>query len=268
MRFAKQLPIGRTDLRFEVEVSRSRKKKEETESKRKLYLGIRAIGVLALLTLGVMGWTLSNRDFNPRTIEDTEHSPYHFKYPVLAIEFIQTPEQLNTILGTKDPEHNARELRDEIRRDYFFIAAYALLYVALSVLLAHRHQRRWAVYLAWVGAICGIGAALFDVKENIAIVNLLNAPTPDQQTVSAIHFAAIVKWILSFITAAILALNFYASDGWLLLTGIALRLTAVLGLVGLWYLPILPFAVLPLLPALLVLLIRGLFQPQKFIEEL
>jgi hypothetical protein len=265
MRYAKQLPIGGRDLRFEVETIRTKKNKAETESRRNLYLGVRAIGVLALLTLAAITWIQLTRNFDPRTIADVEHSPYHLKYPVIAIEFIQTPEQLNAILG-KNSEHNRQELLADIRHDYFFIAAYALLYIALSMLLAYRHQRRWAIYLAWVAAICGIGAALFDVKENMAIVSLLNAP--DQPTVSAIHFAATVKWTLSFVTAAILALNFYASDGWLLVVGYALRLTALLGFVGLWYLPLLPFTVGPMLPALVLLLIRALFQPMKFIDEL
>ena len=271
MRFAKQLPIGKTDLRFEVETTRQKKIKEETESKRKLYLGVRVIGLLALLTLGVITWTIFGRNFTPPEISDgdLDHSPYHLKGPVLAMEFIQTPEQLKTILGTVDPTHNHQEMLEAIHRDYFFIAAYALLYIALSLLLAHRHQRRWAVYLAWVAAICGISAALFDVRENIEIVNLLSGSTTNpQEIVSTIHLAATVKWVLSFITIAILALNFYASEGWLLVVGFAFRLTAVVGLIGLWYLPILMLAVGPLVPALLVLFILGLFRPQKFIEEL
>ncbi len=267
MRFAKQLPIGSTDLRFEVETIRAKKNKEEAESKRNLYLGVRAIGLLALLTLGIITWVQLSRHFDPKTIADVENAPYKLTRPVIALEFIQTPEQLKTILGDK-AEHNRQELLDDIHRDYFFIAAYALLYIALSLLLAHRHQRRWAVYLAWVAAICGIAAAVFDVQENRAIVNLLTAQTPDQQTVSTIHLAATVKWALSFFTTAILAVTFYASDGWLLLVGYALRLTALLGLIGLWYLWILPWSPLPLLPALLVLIIRGLFQPMKFIDEL
>jgi hypothetical protein len=267
MRFAKQLPIGRTDLRFEVETTRKKKSKEENESNRKLYVGVRTIGVLGLLMLAAIAWLMVTRDFKPRSIADVANSPHHLSGPVLALEFIQTPDQLKTILGT-EAEHNARELRDDIRRDYFFIATYALLYIALSLLLAHRHQRRWAIYLAWVAAICGIGAALFDVRENLAMAQLLNAPAPTQQIVNAIHFAAIVKWTLTFITAAILALNFYASDGWLMVIGFALRLTALLGLVGLWYVPLLQWALLPMLVGLILLIIRALFQPQKFIEEL
>lgn len=266
MRFAKQLPIGKTDLRFEVETIRAKKNKEEAESNRNLYLGVRAIGVLALLTLGVITWVQVSRKFDPRFIEHPENAPYQLTPRVIAIEFIQTPEQLKTILGDK-AEHNRQQLLDDIHRDYFFIAGYALLYIALSLLLAYRHKR-WAIYLAWVAAICGVAAAVFDVQENMGIVKLLTATTPDQDTISKVHFAATVKWTLSFFTAAILALNFYASDGWLLVVGYALRLTALLGLIALWYVWLLPWTPLLLLPALLVLIIRGLFQPAKFIDEL
>jgi hypothetical protein len=73
---------------------------------------------------------------------------------------------------------------------------------------------------------------------------------------------------LSFITAGILAMNFYASDGWLLLIGWLLRLTAVLGLVSFVYRPALLVALLSMVLVLILLIVRGLFQPAKFIEEL
>jgi hypothetical protein len=257
MRFAKQLPIGKTDFRFEVETTRNKKIKAENESNRNLYLGVRAIGVLALLMIAAIAWMILSPDFTQSKV----------KNPVLALEFIQTPGELSTILGTDNPEHIRQELLDAIRRDYFFIASYALLYIALSLLLARRYHRRWAVHLAWLGAMCGIGAALFDVRENMSMVHLLTAP-PTQETVSTIHLAATVKWTLSFITAAILAMNFYASDGWLLLIGWLLRVTAVLGVISLLYLPLLMWALGAMVLALFLLIIRALFQPAKFIDEL
>ncbi len=155
-------------------------------------------------------------------------------------------------------------------RDFVFILCYGLLYVAVSLLLARR-QCPWAVYLACVAGVCGVGAALFDVHENLAILNILdtldlNHPI-DQQIINAIHAAAFLKWALSFVTAALLAVTFYGLDDWLSLIGYALTLTAVIGLAGLLYPTIISWTFLPMTVGLILLSILAVFRPQRFILE-
>ena len=264
MRFAKQLPIGRTDLRFELETTRNSKIKKKIQFK-ELYVGIRLIGVLALLMLAAAVWLQVKRDFVPRMIADVTNSPHQLRNPVLAMELIETPAQLSTILGTENPVHNRQAIRDDIRRDYYFIISYVLLYVALSFLLARR-RNSWAVYLAWVAAVCGVAAAVFDVRENMGMMSLVNATTPDQLTVNGVHIASTIKWALSFVTSAILATTFFGSDRLVSLIGVALTLTAVLGLVGIFNMKYLPYALYPLPLGLVLLVVLALVQPRRFVE--
>ena len=227
-----------------------------------------------MLMLAIGTWNGARRDFHPPKIVDTAKSPFQFSQQVLAMEFLQTPEQLPVILGREANNsinsQNRLAMRAEMGRDFVFIFCYALLYVAVSSLFALR-RCPWAVYLACVAGVCGVGAALFDIRENLAILNVLNAldlnQLVDQQAVNAIHSAAILKWELSFVTAGLLALTFYGLDNWLAFIGYALTLTAVIGFAGLLYLPLLPWSFVPLIIALILLSIFALFRPREFIEE-
>jgi hypothetical protein len=275
MRFAKQLSVGGRTLSFELESIRSVRRTNQTpKPKRQWFLGVRIVALLAVLMLAIGIWTGARRDFRPPKIVDTANSPFQFSQRVIAMEFLQTPEQLPVILGREANNsinsQNRLAMRAEMGRDFVFIACYGLLYVAVSLLFARRRSP-WAVYLACVAGVCGVGAALFDIRENLAILNVLNAldlnQLVDQQAVNAIHTAAILKWELSFVTAGLLALTFYGLDDWLSLIGYALTLTAVIGFAGLLYLPLLPWAFVPMIIGLILLSILALFRPRKFVKE-
>ena len=276
MRFARQLSIPGRTLSFQLETIRAERPNQTPlpKPKRQWFLGVRIVGLLAMLMVAIGIWTSTRRDFRPPTIEDTAKSPFKFSHQVIAMEFIQTPEQLPVILGREannsTDSQNRLAMRAEMRRDFVFIFFYALLYIAVSLLFARR-RCPWAVYLAWVAGVCGVGAALFDIRENLAILNVLNTldlnQLVDQQAVNAIHSAAILKWALSFVTAALLALTFYGLDNSLSFIGCAFTLTAVIGFVSLFYLPLLPWAFVPLIIGLILLSIFAVFRPKKFVKE-
>lgn len=268
--------LGRT-LSFQLETIRNAKRTDQTllpKPKRQWFLGVRIVGLLAMLMLAIGIWNGASRDFRPPKIVDTANSPFQFSQQVIAMEFIQTPDQLPVILAGEGnnsiDSRNLLAMRAEMRRDFVFIGCYALLYVAVSALFARR-RCPWAVYLACIAGVCGVGAALFDIRENLAILNVLDAldlnQLVDQQAVNAIHSAAILKWELSFVTAGLLALTFYGLDNWLSFIGYALTLTAVIGFAGLFYLPLLPWAFLPLIIGLILLSIFALIRPRKFVQE-
>jgi|GEM_PF-3000099 len=276
MRFARQLSfLGRT-LSFELETIRRIKTTGQTAlpKKRPWFPGVRIVGLLAILMLAIGTWTSTSRDFHPTNIVDTAKSPFHFSHQVIAMEFLQTPEQLPVILGQEannsTDSQNRLAMRAEMRRDFVLITCYGLLYLAVSALFARR-RCPWAVYLAGVAGVCGVGAAVFDVRENLAILNVLNTldlnQLVDQQAVNAIHSAALLKWQLSFVTAALLAVTFYGLDNWLSFIGYAFTLTAIIGFAGLFYPPLLPLSFLPMSIGLVLLAIFALFRPQKFIPE-
>jgi len=93
--------------------------------------------------------------------------------PAIALELAETPEQVRNIL-----DHDGRDVRGGIRKatyvDFIFIAAYWLLFIALSALLAQR-DIPLAVPLAVVAAVCAT-AAQVDFLENLRLFALLDTP--------------------------------------------------------------------------------------------
>ena len=159
-------------------------------------------------------------------------------------------------------------MRHQLYIDFVWLGCYGLLYLALSYLLAWRNCP-WARYLSWMAAICGAGAAAFDVRENLGMLQVVNDPAISQSMLAALHIrdAAIVKWTLSFVTMGLLAVTFYGLDKKLSRIGFFFTLTALAGGVGLWYKPLLGLLVpLPMLIGLVLLSYTAWRSPQVFRE--
>ena len=207
--------------------------------------------------MGVLG----SRELSPVSPDQTGG----FSKPVLALEFVQTTEQAHAIL---DP-NNREPMRRQIYLDFAWILFYALLYVTVSALLARRNCP-WAFYLAAVAAIAGVGAAAFDVVENLGMLRVVNDPAISQPTLAGLHIrdAAIVKWTLSFVALSILAVTFYGLNRTLTWIGFLFSLTALVGFVGLWHTPWLGLLVpLPMLLGLALLAYAALRSPKTFVES-
>jgi hypothetical protein len=226
---------------------------------------VRIIGVLASLVLvgAIIMGVVGAMEFKPRTLPGDQTGG--FSGPVMALEFVETTEQAHAIL---DP-NNREPMRRQIYLDFAWILFYALLYVTISALLARRNCP-WASYLAAVAAIAGVGAAAFDVVENLIMLRVVNDPAISQSTLAGLHIrdTAIVKWTLSFVTLAILAVTFYGLDRTLTRIGFLFSLTALAGFVGLWHKPWLGLLVpLPMLLGLLLLTYAAFRSPEKFVES-
>lgn len=206
---------------------------------------------------------VGRREFNPQKFSPDKTGG--FTRPVMALEFVETSEQARAILDAND---NREAMRRQLYLDFVWISCYGLLYLGLSVLLSRRNCP-WAVYLSWVAAICGVGAAAFDVMENLGILRVVNEPAISQAALSGLHIrdAAIVKWTLSFMAMALLALTFYGLDKRLTRIGFLFSLTAVAGFIGLWQKPLLGVLVpLPMLVGLVLLSYTALRHPEIFSE--
>lgn len=228
----------------------------------------RLIGVLSLLVLagavlmGVMGAI----QFHPATLPAERTGG--FSGPVMAMEFVETTEQAAVILDQNDAQ-NRNALRTQIYIDFGWIVGYWLLFVAVSYLLSQRNCP-WAYYLATAAAIAATAAAMFDFRENLGMLQVVNHPGMNQQTLAALHIrdAAIIKWTLSFVTMALLALTFYGLNKKLNRIGFLFSLTALAGIIGLWHKPLLGVLLpLPLLLGLLLLAYYSLRSPHLFVEE-
>lgn len=228
----------------------------------------RSIGILSVLVLAgaiVMGVTGAFQ-LKPRTLraEDTGG----FTAPVMALEFVETPEQAHAILDQNESQ-NRRALTNQIHLDFGWIASYWLLFLLVSYLFSRRNCP-WASYLAGVAAVSATTAAAFDIRENLGMLEVISNPTITQPALMALHIrdAALTKWTLVFVTMAILAPTFYGLNKELRRIGFFFTLTALAGLVGLGYKPLLGMLVpLPLLIGLVLLAYYSLRSPQLFLEQ-
>jgi hypothetical protein len=225
---------------------------------------VRMIGALAFLVIAVAVWmAVVSYQFDPAEL--SAELTGGFKKPVMAMEFAQNAEQVGVILDQKEKK-NREVMRKEMYLDFIWIACYGLLFVAVSVLLAQR-QHPWSVYLAFVAAVCGVGAAGFDVMENLGILRVLNAPAITQQMVNDIRDAALVKWTLCFVAMALLATAFYGLGRRITWIGYAFTATAIVGFIGLWHKPLIGLMALPMLIGLLLLFVRSFTDTEKFLEK-
>jgi hypothetical protein len=126
--------------------------------------------------------------------------------------------------------------------DFIFIAARWLLFIALSALLAQR-DITLAVPLAVVAAVCATAAAQVDFLENLRLFALLDTTTEaSDNEISWIakegRVAALLKFGLSFVAAALLAQIFlWRDDWWIFAIGILYLIAAAIELFGVWWYP-------------------------------
>jgi len=188
---------------------------------------VRAVGALSLLMLVFIILMLSLSPRFPARLPppDNNAETGGKGEPVLTIEFMKTGDEVHKFLnGCKEDEklpcgrEDDSAMRQKIRRsliwDNVLIAAYWLLFVGLSLLLA---QRKWpggaALWLAAFAALCGTGAAISDTTENARALVLLDAEkvtVPLHQTLAA---ASDEKWLLiGLATLALSPLFLWAGD--------------------------------------------------------
>jgi hypothetical protein len=228
---------------------------------------IRALGVLSFLVLAgaLLMAVLGGLQFEPGALPAARTGG--FARPVMALEFVETTDQVGLILDQNN-HHNRPAMRNQLYIDFVWLGCYGLLYLALSYLLARRNCP-WARYLACVAAVCGAGAAAFDVWENVGMLQVVNDPMMSQSMLASLHIrdASIVKWTLSFVTIALLAVTFYGLNKKLSCIGFFFTLTALAGFISLWYKPLLGIVVpLPMLIGLVLLTYTAWRSPQIFPE--
>ncbi|HKY45224.1 MAG TPA: hypothetical protein VJM50_19180 [Pyrinomonadaceae bacterium] len=226
---------------------------------------VRFVGVLALLVIIVaIAMVIVSMQFGPAPQEPL---PGRFKGRVLAMEFVANPVDIEGILKP-DVSHNRDVMRNIILLDFLWIACYGLLFVAIGLLLRKRNCP-WARYLGTVAIVAGLAAAAFDVRENLAILKALNCLQCDQQLVNEINDAALLKWTMSFVAMALLAIAFQDIDNrWAHWIGISFIVTALVGFVGLWRYQLLGLIPIPLLIGLILLAIVATIWPRRLTENI
>jgi hypothetical protein len=183
-------------------------------------LAVFALAV-AVLLLGKPSFTNASRP--PRGIADS----------AVAIQVARSIGEVDHILG-EAPSPDREVMRFKQRIDFVFIAAYTGLFVTLGWLLLRTGGWGWLAGPA--AMICAVGAAVFDVMENLAILRILNLPlyrTPPQ-AIAAIRSASAAKWELAALTLALLSGYFLHSRRWSMRTiGVLFLITGALEFYGL-----------------------------------
>ncbi len=222
---------------------------------------IRLTGLSALAVVLIALWmAIASRGFEPSPTE----LPGGFSGRVMAMEFVDTVESAKLILGP-DQDRNRQVMHKVIGIDYIWIASYSLLFIMVGWLLCRR-KCPWASYLATVAVIAGLASAIFDIRENRAILNVIDNSLVTQTMINGVRDAALIKWTLAFAAMAILAVPFYGLSRKASWVGLAFTLTAALGLAGLWHYSWIALSIFPMLAGLLILSIVAIVWPSDLKE--
>ena len=130
--------------------------------------------------------------------------PPRFGNPVLALQFARDVQDVDWILGdAPSPDREVMRVKQYV--DFGFIASYTALFLALSAVTIRKGGWRQVTGIA--AGICGVAAAVFDVLENLAILNLLDVPlrSTTPAMIQAIRGPSTAKWILAGVTVVLLA---------------------------------------------------------------
>jgi hypothetical protein len=141
---------------------------------------------------------------------------------MLAFELARTPDELATVIGRDPPTEEAiavRRIFDKANRlDFAYMAFYAV-FIALSCLCAARARgRKWLL----VGVVLGPLAALFDVGENLVLLQLTQPGADVSALLPSLELRTMLKWELLAVTSALFAAAFVgAGRAWVsLLAGV------------------------------------------------
>jgi hypothetical protein len=185
--------------------------------------GLLALWCIAMLVLMFVRPNFSNASKPQNGISD----------PVLSLQMAHSVIDVDAVLGDA-PSLDREVMRTKQYEDFGFIAGYAGLYLGLSLLLINAHPR--FRILAIIGAIAGIGAAVFDVWENFAILRIVDLRLAEttQPMIDALHRDALIKWGLGFIALGLLSTYFLRDRRWTArIVGGIDAAAALLGLVSL-----------------------------------
>jgi hypothetical protein len=159
--------------------------------------------IAALATLGCLGLLAGPPYFSTASV------PARWSVdPGLEVQTVTGTEDLRLTLGDA-PSQDRETMRIKVKIDFAFIFAYVTLLVALGVLRARRGGWRRGAGVAI--ALFALAIGVFDVLENLAILDILDVRIADTTTtlLDAIRDPARIKWSLAAICAVLVLLSHY-----------------------------------------------------------
>ena len=168
----------------------------------------RVVGVFALLCLA-----LAVLMMGPPKFSNASRPPRGIGDPAVAIQAIRNVGEVDDILSeAPSPDREAMRIKQYI--DFGFIASYAGLFFTLALLLMS--VGAWGKAAGLAAGICGLAAAGFDVRENFAILRILDVRLEETTApmMNAIRSASAAKWALSAVALALLSSYFWCDKRW------------------------------------------------------
>jgi hypothetical protein len=196
----------------------------------------RLTAVCAVAVLVGGGYLRTNARFSERS------DPGKFRNAGLAMEFARTAEQAREIMPL---ESDRVQMASQQRMDFLFIGTYWLLFVFMGLLIMRR-TLPGALPLAVAMFFCATLAAWFDVREDLAILNVVSAAenVGDDMVVLISHYSGI-KWTALFLAMLILSVVFIPRKDWgtlagklSTLAGLCFVASGLIGLVNEYFIPI------------------------------
>ena len=123
--------------------------------------------------------------------------PEHVESPILAIELLRPGVPLGSFVWNNERQ----DLTFAVKLDFAFIAAYTLFLLLVGALARGPIRRALGVAVI-VGALVG---AVFDVLENIRMLDLLRDPALQGPTTLLPRGPSVVKWWSLFLASAAMA---------------------------------------------------------------
>jgi hypothetical protein len=167
----------------------------------------RVVGVFALLCLA-----LAVLMMGPPKFSNASRPPRGIGDPAIAIQVIRNVGEVDDILSeAPSPDREAMRIKQYI--DFGFIASYAGLFFTLALLLTN--VGAWGKIAGLAAGICGLAAAGFDIRENFAILRILDVRLEETTApmMNAIRSASAAKWVLSAVALALLS-SYFLRDKW------------------------------------------------------
>jgi hypothetical protein len=148
---------------------------------------------------------------------------------ILAFELARTPEELARVIGANPPDAAARSIRAAMDRanrvDFAYMALYGVFIAFACACAAQVRQRRWLL----LGVALGPLAALADLLENLALLQLTQPDAQVGPLLEALRVRTLLKWELLAATTALFAAGFIGGSRLGSVAGAILVLLAVMG---------------------------------------
>jgi hypothetical protein len=211
-------------------------------------------GLLAVLNLAMIAILMGRPYFS-----NASRPVRGISSPVLAMEVARNVTEVDAILSDA-PSADREAMRIKQYADFGFIAGYAGLYVVMSLLLM-REGRVPAIS----AAVLGVGAAVFDVIENVGILRVVDTDLAHttQSMIDQVRYPSLIKWTLASLALGLLAiLLMRMKRAAPRIVGALYLIAALLGLYGLYDNAILEWSGIPALAGFIGLAILY-FRPYR-----